>query len=300
MRSVRTVYSHSRLSTFENCRRQFRYRYVDQIPVETQGIEAFMGKLVHAIAEKLNLVTAAGQVPSLPAVLKRYEALWEETFDPETTRIVREGMEPEHYRQTGARCTENLYRGHYPFDDGESIGIEEKVNVDLDPDGRYRLRGVIDRVVRKPDGTIEIHDYKTGARVPSQARIDEDRQLALYQLAIGERHPEAPIELVWHYLARNQVRRSTRTPEQLQALREKTMARIDGVEAETEYAPKTSPLCRWCEYNDRCEAGRDLLGITTPLPPDPAPRPARSHAAGGDDQLSLFSGAGPRPELLGS
>ncbi len=289
MRSVGKIYSHSRISTFENCRRQFRYRYVDQIPVETDGIEAFMGKLVHAVAEKLNLVTAAGQVPSLGAVLKRFNKMWDESFDASRIRIAREGMEPEHYRATGERCTENLYRSHYPFDEGESVGIEEPVRFDLDAEGRYRLRGVVDRIVRKGE-TIEIHDYKTGARVPSQARIDKDRQLALYQMAIEERFPDQPVELVWHYLAQNQVRRSRRTPEQLEALRRETIDRIDQIEAEVEYKATPSGLCPWCEYNTRCEAGRERLGITTPPPPDPPPKASRAAKPPADEgQLSLFS-----------
>ena len=39
-----TVYSHSRLSSFENCPAQFRYRYIDKVETETEGVEAFVGK----------------------------------------------------------------------------------------------------------------------------------------------------------------------------------------------------------------------------------------------------------------
>jgi len=286
MPDVGLLYSHSRLSSFDNCPRAFRYRYVDKITVDVEGIEAFMGKLVHAVVEKLNLVTAAGKVPSLPSVLRRYELMWDETFDPDSIRIVREGTEPDLYRAIGARCTENFYRRHYPFDLDESVGIEEKVLVALDPEGRYRLRGVIDRLVRTRAGGIEIHDYKTGQRVPSQTILDRDRQLALYQLAVRERFPDEPVSLVWHYLASDRVRTSERSPEQLEALRRETIERIDAAESETEYAPKTGPLCRWCEYNDRCEAGRRHLGLAPAEPaadPPPAvadaphePAPARS------------------------
>ncbi len=41
------VYSHSRLSTFEKCPLQFRYRYIDKIKRDTRGIEAFLGIRVH-------------------------------------------------------------------------------------------------------------------------------------------------------------------------------------------------------------------------------------------------------------
>jgi len=294
MRGVGLLYSHSRLASFDNCPRAFRYRYVDQITVEVESIEAFMGKLVHAVVEKLNLVTATGQVPSLASVLRRYEIMWDEGYDPGRVRVVRQGTEPDLYRAIGARCTENFYRRHYPFDLDESVGIEEQVRVALDPAGHYQLRGVIDRLVRTRAGGIEIHDYKTGQRVPSQANLDRDRQLALYQLAVRERFPDEPVSLVWHYLASDRVRTSERTPQQLETLRQETIERIETAERETEYAPKTGPLCRWCEYNDRCDAGRRHLGLAPAEPepvaqPEPAPvaeaEPPR-RAAG---QLDLFS-----------
>ena len=297
MRDVGTLYSHSRLSSFDNCPRAFRYRYVDKITVDVESIEAFMGKLVHAVVEKLNLVTAAGRVPSLPAVLRRYEVMWDEGYDPGRVRIVREGTEADLYRAVGARCTENFYRRHYPFDLDESIGIEEKVMVALDDAGQYRIRGVVDRLVRTKAGGIEIHDYKTGQRVPTQAVLDRDRQLALYQLAVQERFPEEPVALVWHYLASDRVRTSERSPEQQAALRSETIERIDVAERETEFAPKVGPLCRWCEYNDRCEAGRRHLGLA-PVAPEleppplgaepPAAEPAPAPTTPGD-QLNLFS-----------
>jgi len=273
MASVGFLYSHSRLSSFENCPRAFRYRYVDKIPAEVESIEAFMGKLVHSVIEKLNLVTATGRVPSLPSVLRRYQAMWEEAYDPDRVRIVRKGTEPGSYRATGAGCTESFYRRHYPFDRDESVGIEERVAFALDGDGRYRIRGVIDRLVRTRAGSIEIHDYKTGQRVPSQAILDRDRQLALYQLAVEERFADEPVSLVWHYLARDRVCSSRRTPEQLERLRDETIERIDTAERETEFAPKVGPLCGWCEYNDRCEAGRRHLGLGPIEPAEPLPGP---------------------------
>lgn len=259
------VYSHSRLACFENCPKRFHYRYILKLPAETESIEAFMGKLVHAILERLHQFVQKGRIPSLPAVLKRYHEDWDQRFDPERVRVVRAGDEPSFYRESGERCLSNHYRRYYPFDREETLAIEKNVTFSLDPKGRVRMRGIIDRLVRAPDGAIEILDYKTSRRVPAQSTLDRDRQLALYQIALHQnalykngsdgRYAQGPgIRLVWHYLLFDQVRVSTRSEEQLDGLRHETLALVTRIEAEQAFEPKPSALCSWCEYNRLCPA----------------------------------------------
>ena len=59
------------------------------------------------------------------------------------------------------------------------------VNFDLGSEN-YRLRGVIDRLEKTKEDTLEIHDYKASGNLPTQDKLDEDRQLALYQIALEE------------------------------------------------------------------------------------------------------------------
>jgi putative RecB family exonuclease len=194
-------------------------------------------------------------VPSLAKVIDRFRALWEEGFAPHV-RIAREGTEPAHYRANGERCLANYYRRHYPFDQGETLGVEERLSFRLDATDRYRLQGVVDRIVRAPDDALEIHDYKTGQRVPRQEQLDQDRQLALYQIGVAERFgADRPIRLVWHYLLSDQLRSSSRTPEHLVSLRRGTIELIDRIRAEQRFEPRPSALCRWCEYREICPAG---------------------------------------------
>ena len=291
-----TVYSHSRLASFESCPKQFHYRYVLRIPSPTESIEAFVGKRVHEVLEKLYLFVRDGRIPSVEAVLRRFRLNFEAAYDPARVRIVRRENPAATYLEMGERCLRNFYRRHYPFDAGETLGVEENVTVALDPAGAYRIRGVIDRLVRAPDGAIEIQDYKTGQRVPPQRVLDEDRQLALYQLAVAGRFERrAEVRLVWHYLLPNQVRTSRRTPEQLDALRERTIARIDAIEATSHFEPRPSALCSWCEYRALCPAAPREAGEAPPVEPDlAAAPPPRAPAAPADPaQQPLFvSGAG--------
>jgi putative RecB family exonuclease len=268
---VPEVYSHSRLSSFESCPRKFHYRYVQKLPVETESIEAFAGKRVHEVLERLYKAAQQSRFPSLERVLRLFRELWAEHFKPETVRIARAENGPEVYRENGERCLTNYYRRHYPFDRDETLGLEQRVTFSLDASGAYRVQGVIDRVVRARDGAIEIHDFKTGKWVPTQKELDRDRQLALYQIGIADKYgTDQPIRLVWHYLLRDQARTSTRTPEALADLREHTIQLIDAIHAEQNFEPRPSALCGWCEFAEICPAsGRQRA----PAPSAAAPPP---------------------------
>jgi putative RecB family exonuclease len=291
------IYSHSRLSSFEDCPKKFEYRYVLRVPSETESIEGFLGKRVHEVLERLYRFTQEGRVPSLARVIARFRSWWDEHYDPERVRIVRSELDATHYRALGERCLDNYYRRFYPFDADETLAVEEKVLFSLDDAGAYRIQGFVDRVVRAPDGALEIHDYKTSQRVPRQQQLDADRQLALYQLGVADRFGSAQgVRLVWHYLLPNQVRTSSRTPQQLEALRGETMALIDRIHAEQRFEPRPGPLCRWCEFAGRCPAAPASASASAsasapaadaagrPEPPHPVEGPAPTPRG----QLSLL------------
>ena len=269
------VYSHSRLSTFEKCRLQYRYRYIDRIKRDTQSIEAFMGNRVHDALEKLYRDLLASKRPSLDEILAHYHRLWESNYTNKIT-IVKTDLTPEHYRKTGEECLVKFYRGHDPFDDGQTLGLEEKVELALDEAGRYQLQGYIDRLVRREQGVDEIHDYKTSAgRLPSDADLRADRQLTLYQMAVERRFPDArEIRLIWHYLVYDRTKTSARTPQEIEKHRRQTIGLIDTIEATKAFPPHESILCRWCEYRDICPV------FAVPAPPERArPAPAAEPVA---------------------
>lgn len=258
-----TVYSPSRFSTFDNCPKQFEFRYIQKIQRDTESIEAFVGKRVHEILERLyHHVARHSRPPSLRQVLDRYRGDWRLRWH-EGVEIIKKENDTDHYLAHGARCLENYYRSHYPFEDGETVAIEENVHFKLDADGRYRARGIIDRLVRRRPSHYEIHDYKTGSYLPPQARLDSDRQLALYQIGIQQTCADAEqVDLVWHYLSFNRTVRSSRSEEQLDRLRTETIDLIERIEATREFPTKPGPLCRWCEYRDLCPDAE--LGASEP------------------------------------
>jgi putative RecB family exonuclease len=264
---VQSVFSPSSLNCFENCPRQYAFRYIEKIEIETEGIEAFVGKRVHEVLERLYQFVGQGLLPSLPRVVARYHANFDEQYDTARVRITREGTPADFYRDSGVRGLENYYRRHYPFDGDQTVGLERPIHFALDDDGRYAVRGIIDRIARARDGVLEIHDFKTD--------LDRDRQLGLYELGIREQLGESgDIRLVWHYVLRDVQRTSQRSPEQREQLRANTARAIDKIRAEREFAPKPSGLCGWCEFRDRCpainpERAAELAALAEDAEPDP-------------------------------
>ena len=262
------LYSHSRLSTYEKCPLQYRYRYLDRIKRDTQSIEAFLGNRVHDVLESLYRDRLAAKTPSLDELLALYHRRWDEEYSERIT-IVRTEHTADRYRRAGAECVARYYRRHHPFDEGATIGLEERVTLSLDAEGRYQLQGYIDRLVRLDGMVYEIHDYKTSNSLPSDADLRRDRQLTLYRMAVSRRFPDArEIRLVWHYLVFDRRLTSDRTEHEIEQHRRQTMRLIDTIEAAREFPPRESALCRWCEYRDICPV------FAKPGPP-PEPKPVR-------------------------
>ena len=251
------VFSHSSLSTFEQCQRKYWYAYIGKPEIEVvENIEAFLGSRVHDALEYLYETVMAGQVPTEDGLLAWFDEEWHRQWSDDI-RIVKAERTPELLRQLGREELTGYYRRYHPFDRDETFALEYKVWMDLDGSGRYRLIGYIDRLARRPDGTYEIHDYKSSNYRPTQEEADEDQQLALYQIGIRQKFPDAHnVELVWHYLRHGIELRSGRTPGQIEDLKNECRNAIDEIVSlgrdEQAFSTEPSGLCRWCEYHQIC------------------------------------------------
>jgi putative RecB family exonuclease len=273
------LYSHSRLSTFEKCPLQYRYRYIDRIKRDVQGIEAFMGKQVHDVLECLYAELAGGRCPALEQLVARYNDSWGAGFS-DRIRIVKKEFTADHYRSVGERCIRSYYEGHRPFDQDVTVGLEARVQVPLDPDARYQVQGYIDRLAKVDEGIYAVHDYKTSSSLPSDLNLRRDRQLSFYEMGVRKGYPDArEVRLIWHYLAFDQDLVSRRTPAELDEQCRRAIRLIDTIEAASEHPPRESALCRWCDYRDICPVQKEqyqaemrAAGEKPAAPPTAVPR----------------------------
>jgi len=259
-------YSPSSLEAFETCPHKFKLIYRDRLKAEFENIEAFLGSCFHKTMEEL-YSKLPDRVMPLEELLAFYEDYWKRNLS-ERIKVIENGLTPDDYFRRGKKYIEDYYRHYYPFNKNRILGLEQKIEVDLDGTGRYRLLGYVDRIDLTPDGVFEIHDYKTGSYLPGQEFVDSDRQLAIYQLGIKQRWPQAEkFRLVWHYVAFDLELSSTRTEEQLAELRKRLIEQIKLIEAETEFPPKESQLCRWCAFWEFCPVKKHEA-ILAKIPPE--------------------------------
>ena len=249
------IYSHSKISTFEQCPLRFKYRYIDKIyPDIEKSIEAHLGSAVHDSLEWLYLEVKEGKIPIIDNLIVKYSEFWKKDFSPNLI-IVKKELTAKDYFNKGIKFLLDYYTKHQPFQDG-TLELEKEIWLNLDNKGQYKIKGFIDRLVKNPEtGEFEIHDYKTANSLPSQDKIDNDRQLALYALAIKDLFGHNnKVCLVWHYLAHNKKILSKRTNQQLEILKQNTLEQIKKIESTTEFPHNKGILCDWCEYKQMCPA----------------------------------------------
>ena len=261
------TYSHSQLSTYETCPHQYRLHYIQKIKVDTAGIEAFMGSRVHDALEKLYRDLKMTKLNTLEELLAFYHQSWEKNWG-ETVQIIRKEYSAEDYRRLGEKCITDYYKRYYPFDQGKTLGIEETIYFPLEEEKGYWIRGVVDRIALLDGSILEIHDYKTSSRLPGQADVEADRQLAFYHMGVeGKWKDIKEIKLIWHYLAFDAEIQSLRTPEKLQQLRQETAELIRRIESDRDFSPRESPLCDWCDYQGLCPKRKHRI-VAESLPPN--------------------------------
>ena len=256
------IHSHSSLSTFEQCPYKFKLRYIEKIdPIIKDSIESFMGKIVHETLEKLYRDVQYDYLPTINDLLNFLNQKWFEKYTDDI-HIIKKQFSMKKYLSLAEQYISDYYHTYQPFNQTKTIGIEKHLVFSLDQAKNYQIQGFIDRLSEKRPGHLQIHDYKTSARLPSQDQLDNDRQLGLYMIGVENQYPEVKdITLIWHFLKFNKELQSTRSDKQLKKLKAQVISLIRRIESLRTFSCNPSALCNWCEYKPICPQYSSLYEI---------------------------------------
>jgi len=250
------VYSNSKLSCFEQCSLRYKYEYIDKLEKPTEEtVEQFLGSRVHDALEKLYKDLKFQKPDSLEELLEFYNSEWKKGWSSSII-LVRKEYSEENYRKMGEQYLTNYFRHYHPFNQSVTLATEHKLSLNLDPEGKYRITGKIDRLSCAEDGTYEIHDYKTSFAMTPHSYLETDRQLPLYAIAVKHHYHDARhVKLIWHFLSADKEIVLTKTDEQLDSLKKEIMQLIDEIESRKDaqdFPPRKSELCDWCQFRTIC------------------------------------------------
>lgn len=233
-----SAYSPSRLHVFQTCARRYYYQYVIKLPTK-QGAAQSVGISLHGALEE---VQQAGGVErtGLDGALALLAARWES-----------EGFETPEAEAEARKKAEALlaaYLARFGEGPGVPVLIEQKL------EARYQdvpLLGIVDRVDRHPDGTLELIDYKSGRKAITPA---VEQQLAIYRFLVAQKLGETPARVAIHHLATNERIPVERSAEEWEVLLARAARDARAIEAEENFDPCTGRHCEWCDFNHRCLA----------------------------------------------
>ncbi len=249
-----TTYSHSRISTFENCPYQYKLKYIDKKkPDSPTTIEAFMGNMVHQTLEFLYKSKKFEKEITKDILIKFYRKIWERNYSEDIliVKAKKENVGASNYRKMGERFISDYYERMKPFDQITILGLETTDRMTLPDGNQWHVR--IDKLGCDDKGNYFVCDYKTNARMKDQEEADSDRQLALYSVWVKNKFKDAKsVKLVWHMLAFNKDAVSERTDEQLKKLQDNLIEEIKEIESATEFPTRITPLCNYCGFKSEC------------------------------------------------
>ncbi|KAB7742961.1 exodeoxyribonuclease V subunit beta [Nostocoides sp. F2B08] len=254
--------SPSRASDFKQCPLLYRFRTVDRL-AEPPSPAAARGTLVHAVLEELFELPAHERTPerAVQLVAPRWRALVE--LEPALAELpaAEEDGDKRWLDQAGA-----LVRRWFELEDPTRLEpAERELYVEADVDGLV-LRGYIDRLDVAPTGEVRIVDYKTG-RCPDE-RFEGKAlfQLRFYALVLWRLRGAVPDLLQLVYLGDGRVLRYSPDEADLLAVERNikaVWAAIERAARTGDWRPRTSTLCRWCDFQELCP---EFGGTPPPLP----------------------------------
>lgn len=248
--------SPSRLTTWLDCPRRYRFAYLDRPRPQARPGRAHtsMGVATHNALRDFWDLPPAERTPA------------------GVTRLVREAWIAQGFRdpEQSARWLERTREQVTAYlrgadRDTEPAGVERTVAFRT---ATLALSGRVDRLDRRGE-ELAVVDYKTGRAVPSGDDARTSLPLALYAVAAAGMFRRRCVRVELHHVPTGTVAVHEHSEASLARKVDEAesiaadLRRADADHAElgagsARFAPRTSALCQWCDYRAHCPQGQRM------------------------------------------
>lgn len=245
--------SPTKISAYLACPLKYRWTYEDgrgRWYLRAKSYYSF-GTTLHKVLQRFHDEGDVG-VDTTSEVLAAYEESWIQagfSSAEEMQEAFGEGKEilERHVAATIARPRE-----------AKVLMVEKQLKMAFGQD--FDLVGRLDRVDEHPDGTLEIVDYKSGRTDVSEAEVESDLAMNIYQLLLSEKYPDRPIKATIVALRSGKSASWSLPAEERAVLRQdlhELGKHILCVNWE-EYHPTAKLLCGHCDFLPLCRQYPDF------------------------------------------
>ena len=260
-RYVPKYLSPSSASSFRECARRWKFRYVDRLP-DPPGEAAVTGTFAHMVLEKL--MQEPVQNRTVDRAKKLARELWPKMENHRDYRSLDlDDDARRNFRWNGWKAIEGLWE----LEDPRKVRVastEQDVRVEING---VPFRGIVDRVDETDDGLV-VTDYKSGKAPSERFSSNYATQMLLYAAALTELEGRKPAKAQLLYLGQKVVEveiTDDNLAEAVDELRSTWLAIMESC-ISLEFEASTGPLCGWCPFVAQCPEGteevlhRDKIG----------------------------------------
>ena len=239
--------SPTRLKTYLYCPRQYYYAYVRRLPRRARGYFSF-GTSLHAALQDFHVQGGSATQP-VDQLMAQLETSW-----------VSAGYQSPEEQVAHFDLGQQILSEYYRTDEerrqevgppSETLFLERTLSI---PRSGFVLTGRVDRLDRRPDGVLEVLDYKSGGYMPSPEDLAGDVAIGIYQVLVSGTYHEAPVVGTIYNLRQNEAVSITRDQTALDEVAESVDESVRVLNDDTQYEPAPGPKCRYCDFAGFCPA----------------------------------------------
>lgn len=236
--------SKSKINTFLQCPRKFKYRYIDEIKEEPNEYMQF-GTAVHEIAE------------DIANELIEKENVNEETINDVISNVKYEGnFDIEDHIEGLKEFFNDIYANNYEIFSAEEYILDESDN----------LIGIIDIVIKNKSDELIIFDYKTG----KPRSIDKYKlELTVYKMLLESKYPNYKVisagicftgDNAYRIANFDNAKEDYFTSQSKEKIKENDFEYVDKISQHiyktidrNYFVTRKGFMCKYCFYKDHCD-----------------------------------------------